>query len=472
MNVQGEQSVSYFEGVDEWRAWQEDKLGRRKLAAYLDGVIATLHEPFVINVSAPYGTGKTFFLRNWQRQLLEEGARVVYLSACEAEVADEPAVALCSAISEQLVALEDSGSRDFFNALIVSSSPYFARLRGGIGHPEGDSEILRRLAMYSHVIEAKRGFRSGFVKFVQKLSEAEPDIRKRKVLILVDELDRCRPAYMLGIIEALKDLFLVPNVVAVLAADKDYLHRTISGFYGGDAGGEGYLRKFIDWEINLPEPSYNVFARHLYERFRINEAGVFVEGRDPFRGKDHLIEGFAFFADVCGLTLRQQHHCFSQLNIIARGYAGEEKPFGFLMGALVALRMRYGAEMRCFCFGQAPVRDLIRDIEPVAISKIGDHLRIGWSDFKARFEAWFLTHNEAAILKAEKAEIEKEIQSMLDSRVMNSRELPLKNRLAYLDAVLKTSEQFSKDSAFGVDASPALHVYRDIERGMFIADAP
>lgn len=448
---------------ESWVAWQDDRLGRFRLAGYLNTVIASINHPFVINLSAPYGTGKTFFLRNWQRQILDEGGRVVYLNASETELSGDPVVALSCAFRDQVVRGAGAAHEAAFGALLDEASPYIMREQ-----LDEDDDAKARLAHHDAVMDSMRRFRSGLVQLVAGMAAAEPDPRRRKIILLIDELDRCRPAYLLELLESLRHLFLVPGVIALLAADQEYLAQAVSGVYGGEAGGEGYLRKFIDWELTLPEPSYRTFARHLYDTFRIGESGVFIPGRDAFRGEEHLIEGFAFFADLCGLTLRQQHHCFTQINIASRGMGKDAQPFGFLMGALTALKMRYGADIRKYCSGQRAINELVRGIEPAGIERIGNHLRIGWHDFKARFRAWFMTADEAAVMSAEKAEIEREIQAMIDSRVMNSRELPLKNRLSYIDGVMKTYEALRRDGAFGPDESPAQSVFRDLERAAFL----
>lgn len=467
-------------GSGQWEAWQDDKLERFRLAAYLGTVIASISQPFVINISAPYGTGKTFFLKNWHRQLRDEGYRVVYLNASETEISGDPVIALISAIREQVIVGGPDIQAKAFEALLDVASPYILRRQ-----PEGQEkrsqagenveslhdhfpEAKERLSRHDKVMESMRDFRSGLVHFFSQIAAIEPDPRRRKLILLIDELDRCRPAYLLELLETLRHLFLVPGVIAVLAADQQHLRQAVSGVYGGEAGGEGYLRKFIDWELALPEPSYRTFARHLYETFRIGDAGVFIPGRDPFRGDEHLIEGFAFFADLCNLTLRQQHHCFTNINIAARGMGKDAQPFGFLLGALMALKMSYGQEIRKFCFGSRPATELIRDFELTGMEKIGTHLRVGWHDFKPRFHAWFVTQEEAEIMRAEKADIEKQFKAMIESRVMNSRELPLKNRLAYIEAVLKTYDGLHKDGPYKNLGVPAQIVYRDLERASFL----
>ena len=43
--------------------FDDDLLGRKEIAGHLTQIIKNTKSPFVFNINAPYGTGKTFFLR-------------------------------------------------------------------------------------------------------------------------------------------------------------------------------------------------------------------------------------------------------------------------------------------------------------------------------------------------------------------------------------------------------------------------
>ena len=61
--------------------WSDDYLNTKKVADYLTPVIANISQPFVISLNAPYGTGKTYLIRNWQKQLSIDGYKAVYFNA-------------------------------------------------------------------------------------------------------------------------------------------------------------------------------------------------------------------------------------------------------------------------------------------------------------------------------------------------------------------------------------------------------
>ena len=89
---------------------------------------------------------------------------------------------------------------------------------------------------------------------------------KKPQIFIVDELDRCRPTYAIEMLERIKHLFTIENVIFVLSVDQSVLHESIKGFYGSSSiSAENYLRRFIDVEYCLPDPSIEKFIELSYE---------------------------------------------------------------------------------------------------------------------------------------------------------------------------------------------------------------
>ncbi len=58
----------------------------------------------------------------------------------------------------------------------------------------------------------------------------------------------------------------------VLSIDKKQLGNSIRGYYGSDRiNADEYLRRFIDIEYNLPEPSIEDFCEYLYDYFAFDD---------------------------------------------------------------------------------------------------------------------------------------------------------------------------------------------------------
>ncbi len=74
------------------------------------------------------------------------------------------------------------------------------------------------------------------------------------LVVIVDELDRCRPAYALGFLEVARHLLAVNGIVVVVATNRTKLCHSIEGLYGKGFGADRYLRRFADVPIVLPAP--------------------------------------------------------------------------------------------------------------------------------------------------------------------------------------------------------------------------
>lgn len=78
--------------------------------------------------------------------------------------------------------------------------------------------------------------------------ENEPN---RKILLIVDELDRCRPTYAIEVLERIKHFFDLDNLVILFAVNKEQLVHSISHVYGQNMDASRYLNRFFDNEFSL-----------------------------------------------------------------------------------------------------------------------------------------------------------------------------------------------------------------------------
>lgn len=72
------------------------------------------------------------------------------------------------------------------------------------------------------------------------------------IVIVIDELDRCRPDYALAVLEVIKHFFAVPKVHFILGINGEALESSVRARYGVDVDAESYLRKFINASFSLP----------------------------------------------------------------------------------------------------------------------------------------------------------------------------------------------------------------------------
>jgi hypothetical protein len=66
------------------------------------------------------------------------------------------------------------------------------------------------------------------------------------LFVLVDELDRCRPNYAVAMLERIKHLFEIDDVVFILATDTSQLQHSVKALYGAEFESARYLLRFFD----------------------------------------------------------------------------------------------------------------------------------------------------------------------------------------------------------------------------------
>jgi predicted KAP-like P-loop ATPase len=74
-----------------------------------------------------------------------------------------------------------------------------------------------------------------------------------RVVILIDELDRCHPEYAISLLEAMKLVFDQDGFVLVLMVNADHLERLAGRLFGAVTEDERYLDKFVDIRLQLPK---------------------------------------------------------------------------------------------------------------------------------------------------------------------------------------------------------------------------
>lgn len=76
---------------------------------------------------------------------------------------------------------------------------------------------------------------------------------EKRICLIIDELDRCKPTYAVELLEIIKHLFDMENITILFVTNKKELGATIKQYYGSEFDGYKYLNKFFDFEIQLQQ---------------------------------------------------------------------------------------------------------------------------------------------------------------------------------------------------------------------------
>ena len=291
--------------------FKNDVLERKSSIAVLSSIVGSLQPPFVMCIDSPWGTGKTTFLKLWQAHLRSSPIQTLYFDAWTTDFAADPLVAFVSEILAMVkLKTSQSDQRQQQVDAVKSIAAAIAKYALPVGAANSTKDFIEAYEAQKSLIEQ---FHEAMQQLVQTLPSASGVPR---LLVLVDELDRCRPSYALELLECIKHLFDVPNVVFALALDKRQLRSGAAAVYGAEIDAEEYLRRFIDLDFVLPTAKSLVFTQHLFHQFNFDE--LFKDRVPPLPkyDADHLLLTFDRLATLFELTLRNREHCFTRIRLV------------------------------------------------------------------------------------------------------------------------------------------------------------
>ena len=237
-----------------------DAIGRRTQAERLTRLVERVEGPCVIALDAPYGAGKTTFLRMWAQTLRNEGFHVAEFNAWTSDFDGKPFNALAAQIVD---AIDADGSDNAINKAVDKLKDALAKVAAfapmiSLAMPEVavdlDSANFVAAANVRLPIDALRSKSKEKEKSIQEIRDAlaEYTDKKGRLVVLIDELDRCRPTYAIETLEVAKHIFNADGVVFALGLHRQQLTASIKAVYGQDFDAQGYLERFFDLSASLP----------------------------------------------------------------------------------------------------------------------------------------------------------------------------------------------------------------------------
>jgi hypothetical protein len=168
-------------------------------------------------------------------------------------------------------------------------------------------------------------FRSELAEFAKQQSNP--------VIVLVDELDRCRPSFAVHVLERIKHFFDVSNVVFVLLMSRLQLEAAIKGIYGTGVDSSAYLQKFLTLTLSLPKRVTTGWDDDDHSRRLLAQlaARLGYQNSDALRG---FTNSLAIFAAALGMSIRDLER-----SMVYYGLAGQVGVSAPLVAYLIALRV-------------------------------------------------------------------------------------------------------------------------------------
>lgn len=102
-------------------------------------------------------------------------------------------------------------------------------------------------------------------KMVKDILDCVITEKAQRMVIFLDELDRCRPSFAIEMLERIKHYFEDERIIFVVSVNKEQLIHTISKCYGYGFDSSGYLNKFFDLNAHMPVSSKESSLFEVYD---------------------------------------------------------------------------------------------------------------------------------------------------------------------------------------------------------------
>ncbi len=339
--------------IEENDGYDKAVIDRSEFGGFMTNLVRNTKEPLIIALDGKWGEGKTTFVRIWQNQLEcrgpwnHESARRVaalYINAFEMEANDDIFISLVAEIdafvrnrcadTSQLDAFRKTAIQLVSKLLPVAPNAGLRkRLPNALDEDEREaittgsnaishclSECVERVleSRLQAIIENKAVMRE-FQALLNRLPQTIRENPSGQMVVIVDELERCRPSYMVEFLEKIKHHFSTENVKFVLVINKMQLEESIRAVYGRIDAAE-YLQKFIDVSASLSRNEKVVtqsdsirYCRNLLEIHEIAKSAY----------SDQFVEFLGRFAIYAKLSLRQIEKIVSNFVILQMATNGK-----------------------------------------------------------------------------------------------------------------------------------------------------
>lgn len=356
--------------------FRHDALDRKPLVEFLSSLVKRLNGPFVMALDSPWGTGKTTLVRMLMADLQGKGFQCTYFNAWKVDYVTDPLVALVSSIDRIDLGTEEAGSNFKSHLKTVKKVTTLVAKRGlmaatkaltfgALDIEEEYEAAASELASdtVGDIVDAFNQESELLEKFRAELEAAVAQLpaagKEPNLVFFIDELDRCRPTFAIELLERIKHLFDIPNIVFVLSIDKQQLEASTAAVYGSAINAPEYLRRFIDLEYGIPAAQSKRFTETLIKRFGLDQIFAQRTGSTTAYDRSNFIDFFTLLANAVGLSLRARERCITRLRVVMDQTPSNHHLDPILVALLIILRSNKSELFTRVISGEAPAETVM-----------------------------------------------------------------------------------------------------------------
>lgn len=247
---------------------KNDSLTRKPELIRLIKLLNVLDKNYTISIDGRWGVGKTFFIKQLL-YLYEEECGINYFE----NINDKNAI---NDFKEKYIpvyynAWENDDHENVLESLIYSIldvypkykksalckkqdldkivKPFLLNLieRGTCGFITKEMlENVKSFEDLSKSVETKEEQKKGLYEIFDLLAR-----NNNRILLIIDELDRCKPDYAVKVLETIKHFYNYDSITTLVVTNNMQLSESVKHFYGYNFDGYGYLNKMYDNVLSL-----------------------------------------------------------------------------------------------------------------------------------------------------------------------------------------------------------------------------
>ena len=242
-----------------------DFISRNKYINSLGKLLLKLQEGAIISLDGKWGSGKTIFLKeleylinnghdskfkNIEKETIEclkKQYMVFYFNAWENDSNNNAMLSLIYNLVKGTNLEEEKDKYGATARLINTALKFFSAgavdIKNDIYGPQWEKRTV------IEPIKATEEIKEKFRDFITELLIEN----KNKIIIIIDEIDRCKPTFAVDLLENIKHFYDDDRIVFIVGTNNKALSACISKVYGEKYDGDLYLDKFFDYNLELPD---------------------------------------------------------------------------------------------------------------------------------------------------------------------------------------------------------------------------
>ena len=273
--------------------FEQDKIGRKEIVEKICWLVDNLQKDqhFCLALNGEWGSGKSFVLEYIEEELQKhEEYIIVKYDAWKNSFYQDPLIAILYCVLDSVkeyFCYVDTTEKKFKRAAKYLKGSLQQFLDKAMGKAaENPNMEIKKIAIGYYAVKKVAGIIkeisanqilnhekfSDFKSYQELLKQAQDLLneiasyqmyqkKRTKLIILVDEIDRCLPDEQLKVLERLHHLFEVKNCAVVCALNKTSIEKTFKKIYDGE--GNEYLRKFFDYNFSIKAESIKLLQYYL-----------------------------------------------------------------------------------------------------------------------------------------------------------------------------------------------------------------